>query len=182
MKKNNKLFFILLFFISSLVLILPFFFKEELRQAQSFGLFGLFLINFFSSATIFLPAPGIFSIISFADIYHPVLITFFASLGSTLGEGVGFIFGHSTREVLNIRKKHKILFHLNKFIFEKYGFIILFIIAFIPNPVVDGLGILAGMAGYPIKKFLFPVFLGRVVRNILMLMFQSFANTVILMH
>lgn len=149
---------------------------------QTLGLLGLFLINFFSSATIFLPAPGMFSILSFSDIYSPVLIVFFASLGSTLGEGIGFMFGHSTREVLNIKKKHKILFHLNKFIFDKYGFAILFIIAFIPNPVVDGLGILAGMAGYPLKKFMFPVFLGRVVRNILMLMFQSFANAVILIQ
>jgi membrane protein YqaA with SNARE-associated domain len=65
-------------------------------------------------------------------------------------------------------KKHRILFHLNKFIFQKYGLPITIILSTIPNPVIDGLGILAGMAGYPLHKFLFAVFLGRILRNIIL--------------
>ncbi len=162
---RNRFIFIVLFIISTFVLLLPLFFKDQLKNVESFGLFGLFLINFFSSATIFLPSPGIVSVPVAAAIYNPLSVVLLGSLGSALGEGVGFLFGHSSMQVLN-GKKHKILYHLNKFIFEKYGLPLIVIFAAIPNPVVDGLGILAGMAGYPLHKFLLAVLLGRIVRNI----------------
>ena len=170
MKKRRKLVFIALFIISTLVLLLPLFFKDRLQAVESFGLFSLFLINFFSSATIFLPSPGIVSVPVAAAIYTPVSVVLLGSLGSALGEGVGFLFGHSSMKVLD-GKKHKILYHLNKFIFEKYGLPLLIITAAIPNPLVDGLGILAGMAGYPLHKFLIAVFLGRILRNIGLILF-----------
>lgn len=160
----------MLFLVSTLALLLPLFFKEQMRSIESFGLFGLFLINFFSSATIFLPSPGLVSIPVAATIYNPFSVILLGSVGSALGEGVGFLFGHSSVRVLN-GEKHKVLFHLNKFIFKKYGLPILFITAAIPNPIVDGLGILAGIAGYPLHRFLIAVFLGRILRNIALVFF-----------
>jgi membrane protein YqaA with SNARE-associated domain len=162
---GNKLFFTILFIVSTIAIILPLFFKDELRHVESFGLFGLFLINFFSTATLFLPSPGILSVIVAANIYNPVLVVLLASLGSSLGEGVGFLFGHSTVQVIN-GQKHKILYHLNRFIFQKYGLPLIVFASAIPNPLVDGVGILAGAAGYPLHKFLIAVFLGRILRHI----------------
>lgn len=177
MKRNNppsqsfvsrkKLFFAILFVISTIALIVPLFFKDELKQVESLGLLGVLFINFFSSATIFLPSPAMLSIPIASQIYNPIAVVILGSLGSSLGEVVGFIFGKSTIQVLN-GKKHKILYHLNTFIFKKYGLPIIFIFSAIPNPVVDGLGILAGMAGYPLHRFLFAVLLGRILRNIIL--------------
>ncbi|HRN96549.1 MAG TPA: VTT domain-containing protein [Candidatus Levybacteria bacterium] len=169
---RKKLFFVLLFVVSTIALLLPLFFKDQLRQVESFGLFGVFLINFFSSATIFLPSPGILSVPIASQIYNPLAVVLLGSLGSSLGEIVGFIFGHSTVQVLDA-KKHRILFHLNKFVFQKYGLPITILLSAIPNPLVDGLGILAGMAGYPLHKFLFAVFLGRILRNIILVFFAG---------
>lgn len=165
-KRNNKLTLSLIFLASTLVLLLPLFFKQQLGQMQSLGLFGLFLINFFSSATIFVPTPGVISIAVASKLYPAIAVALFGALGSSLGELVGFYFGKTGIEIINGRK-HKILYHLNKFIFAKYGLVILLVVALIPNPVVDGLGILAGSAGYPVYRFFIPVFIGRLLRNLI---------------
>lgn len=170
MTKKNKLTFILLFVVSTAILLLPLFFKEQLSHMTSLGLAGLFFVNFFSSATLFLPTPGFISVAVASNIYNPLLTALIGALGSSSGEGVGFLFGRSSIEVLQGRK-HKVWFHLNKFIFKKYGPIILFLFALVPNPIVDGLGILAGMAGYPLHKFIFSVFLGRLLRNLIIILY-----------
>lgn len=169
---HSKYFFTILFFVSTAALLLPLFFKDQLRSVESFGLFGVFLINFFSSSTIFLPSPGLLSVPIASQIYNPFAVILLGSLGSSLGEVVGFLFGHSTVHVLDTNK-HKLLFHLNTFIFQKYGLPITVIFSIIPNPVIDGLGILAGMAGYPLHKFLIAVFLGRILRNIILVFFAG---------
>ncbi len=165
MRKNNKLLFIGIFILSTAILLTPLFFKDILGQFQSLGLLGIFFINFFSSATLFLPTPGLLSIAVASKIYPPLAVAVLGSLGSALGEGIGFLFGHSSMQVLNGRK-YKLLYHLNKFIFKQYGMYILVLFALIPNPIVDGLGILAGIAKYPIHRFLLAVFIGRFLRNL----------------
>ncbi len=174
MKKNNKLTFSILFVVSTAAMLIPFFFRDQLKQVESLGLLGLFLINFFSSATVFLPSPGIVSVIVAATLYNPVWVVLLSSLGSALGESVGFLLGHSSVKVLN-GEKHKILYHLNKFIFDKYGIPLIIIASAIPNPLVDGIGILAGAASYPIHRFLIAVFIGRIIRHFgLVLYFGNF--------
>lgn len=170
MTKKNKLTFILLFVVSTAILLLPLFFREQLSHMTSLGLAGLFFVNFFSSATLFLPTPGFISVAVASNIYNPILVALVGALGSSSGEAVGFIFGRTSVEVMNGRK-HKILYHLNKFVFDKYGPILLFFFALVPNPIVDGLGILAGMAGYPLHKFIFSVFLGRLLRNLIIILY-----------
>jgi membrane protein YqaA with SNARE-associated domain len=165
-KRNNRLILTLIFIASTAVLLVPLFFRQQLGQMQSLGLLGLFLINFFSSATLFVPTPGVISVAVASKLYPAIFVALFGALGSSLGELVGFYFGKTGFQILN-GKQHKILYHLNKFIFEKYGFFILFFVALIPNPIVDGLGILAGIAGYPVYKFYIPVFLGRLLRNLI---------------
>jgi membrane protein YqaA with SNARE-associated domain len=164
---NKKVFFILIFLISTIGILLPLFFKEQLQGMESFGLLGVFLINFFSSATIFLPSPGILSVPVASQIYNPFTVILLGSLGSSLGEVVGFLFGHSSIRVIDANK-HRILYHLNRFVFEKYGIPLTIVVSAIPNPIVDGLGILAGMAGFKLHKFLIAVFIGRIIRNIVL--------------
>lgn len=166
-KQKSKLLFFLLFIVSSLMLFVPLFFKDELRQLTSFGLVGLFLINFFASATVFLPAPGILSVAIGAQIYEPLSVAVISALGSSAGEAVSFVFGHSSKRIFNHKKK-AFFGYVSKFTFKKHGTLLIFLLALIPNPVIDGLGILAGAFGYPLKKYTILVFLGRLVRNLIL--------------
>jgi membrane protein YqaA with SNARE-associated domain len=54
-----------------------------------------------------------------------------------------------------------------KYFLKKYGAIAMFFFAFIPNPIFDGIGIVAGLTGYSPLRFLIITFLGRFLRNLL---------------
>lgn len=162
---SSKIFLVALFAVSTILLFLPFFFDIDFKSLTAFGLTGLFLINFFGSATLFLPAPAIFSVAVAGATINPLLVALIAAIAGALGEAVAYIFGYSSKEVLNL-KKHKHIYKYSKIIVHwKKGILIPFF-AFFPNPLFDGLGILAGLSDFPIKLFLLYVFLGRFVRNI----------------
>ena len=48
----------------------------------------------------------------------------------------------------------------------KKGAIVLFTLAVVPNPLFDVAGIAAGGIGYPIKRFLVVVGLGKIIRGV----------------
>jgi membrane protein YqaA with SNARE-associated domain len=170
--RHRKLLYVLLFLLSTVIIFLPIVFRVQLQQFSFLGLFGVFLINAIGSATIFLPSPAFLSVGIAGNIYNPIIVALVSSIGSSLGEGVGYLFGHSSKEILNFRK-HKILYALNNFLFQKYGMYAILFFSLIPNPLFDGLGILVGFSSFSLRKFLFFVFLGRFIRN---LAIASFGN------
>lgn len=164
-KTSSKVFLTILFLISSILLVLPFIIDLDLKALTAFGLVGLFLINFFGSATLFLPAPAIVSVAVAGATINPFLVAVVAAVAAALGEGIAYIFGYSSKEVLNL-KKHKNFYKYSKAIVHWKNGILIILFAFFPNPLFDGLGILAGLSDFPVKRFLLFVFIGRMVRNI----------------
>lgn len=165
-KTQSKLFYLATFLFSILFILLPIFLPIDFAKFKAFGLLGVLLISFFSSATIFLPTPAIISIGVAGAFYNPILVGLAAALGSTGGDAIGYILGFSSNKATHFEQK-KITYGLLHFTLEKYGVIIILLFAAIPNPFFDGIGILAGLAKYPVKKFLILVFLGRLVRFII---------------
>lgn len=152
-------------FVLSLVLSVAFFvFKDFFSEATSFGLIGLFFINFVSSASLFVAAPAFFAVIVGGSIYPPLVVGLIASLGAALGDMVGYLFGFSGRKLTRkkLERNPKILF-LEKH-FKKYGALIILIMAFIPNPIFDAIGIFAGVLNYSPIRFFVIMFLGRFLR------------------
>lgn len=163
--------YILIFLISLVLVFLPFYFSNELENLKSLGLLGLFLINFFGNATVFLPAPAIVSVVAAGSIYNPLVVALVSSLGGTAGEMVGFILGHSGKKIFV--KNHHFLFLILMDLFKSYGTIIIFIAALIPNPFFDAMGVLAGFLHYSPKKFFIVTFFGRILRNLALSFFGS---------
>ncbi len=162
---KSKIVLIFLFIISSVLLFLPLLFDIDFKAFLAFGMLGLFIVNFLGSATLFLPAPSIVSVAIAGASLNPLMVAFVAGIASALGEGVSYIFGYSSTEVLNL-KRHKRLYKISQSIIHWKGGILIVPFAFFPNPLFDGLGILAGISKFPLKKFIFLVFIGRFVRNI----------------
>lgn len=162
---SSKIVLVLLFVISTVLLLLPLFFELDYKSLLAFGLIGLFLINFLGSATLFLPAPAILSVAVAGASFNPFVVALVAGLSSSLGEGIAYIFGYSSTEVLNL-KKHKRIFKISNTILHWKGGALIPLFAFFPNPLFDGLGILAGMSKYPLKRFILLTFIGRTIRNI----------------
>ncbi len=162
---------ILIFLLAIVLILLPFYFRDELVNLKSLGILGLFLINFFGNATVFLPAPAIASVVAAGSIYNPLIVTLVSSLGGTAGEMVGFVLGHSGKKIFV--KKHHFLFLILMDLFKGYGTAIIFVVALIPNPFFDVIGILAGFLHYSPKKFFIVTFLGRIIRNLVLSYFGS---------
>ncbi len=162
---TSKIFLVGLFIFSTILLLLPLFLKLDFRALLAFGLVGLFVVNFLGSATLFLPAPAIFSVAIAGASFNPFVVAIVAGIASALGESVAYIFGYSSTEVLNL-KKHKLIFKVTNTIVSWRGGVLIPLFAFFPNPLFDGLGILAGISEYPLKRFIILTFIGRFIRNI----------------
>ncbi len=155
-------------FVLSVVLIwLAFHFRTRLEHFRSLGLLGIFLINLFASATIFLPAPGIASVVAGGALYPPLLVGLVAALGASFGDMLSYFLGRAGTHVVLNHTQYKFYEKFKKF-FSRFAGPLIFLFAFIPNPVFDAIGILAGATEYPPIRYFLIMFGGRFARNILL--------------
>ncbi len=166
-KKNNnhaRTKHILLLVTSIVIIFLSFYFRDEFLKLGSLGILGIFIINVIGSATLFLPAPGIASVIAGGIVFPPLVVATVAALGSAIGDMVGYILGRSGKEVF--LKKDSFWFTIFREIFHKYGFILIVFFSFVPNPFFDAIGIFAGLFSYNPIRFFAYVLIGRFLRNL----------------
>jgi len=161
---KSKIYAIIIF-ILSIVLSAGFFvYRDFFKGALSLGLLGLFIVNFISSAGFFVSGPAFLTIIAGGNLYSPILVATVAAIGACLGDMLGFAFGYSGRRLAKKElDSHRIIKFLEKH-FHRHGALIIFILAIIPNPFFDAVGILAGVVNYPPLKFFMIMFIGRFLR------------------
>ena len=161
---KNKAYAISIFLLSIGLSVAFYIFRDYFKEASSLGLFGIFVVNFVSSATFFVSAPAFLTIISGGNLYSPILVAIIAALGACLGDMLGFAFGHSGRRLTKKKlDQHKTIRFLEKH-FHRHGALIIFLLAIIPNPFFDAIGILAGVVNYPPFKFFAIMLVGRFIR------------------
>ncbi|HVZ11445.1 MAG TPA: VTT domain-containing protein [Patescibacteria group bacterium] len=155
---------IALFAITALVIFVPFLLGLNFRVHRSLGLLGIAIINFVSSASL-IPTPGFIAVGLGGHLYNPFVVALIASIASTAGQMVGFVFGYTSKK-LTESEKHFLNF-LTHLFSHKYAPVVIFLLAFFPNPFFDVVGIVAGLSLYPPRKFIFLVFLGRLMRDVI---------------
>jgi membrane protein YqaA with SNARE-associated domain len=173
---NKKSFAVFILILSLILSFGLFFFKDYLEDLQSLGLLGIFLINFFSSATFFVSGPAFLTVIAGGVIYPPLLVALVSSLGASFGDMVAFFFGHSGRHLALSNLRQKIWFSLFEDLFRAYETIIILVFAIIPNPFFDAVGLFAGIFGMNYFKFFIIMFTGRFARFILLAFFGASFN------
>lgn len=137
-----------------------FVFRDNVIHLKNYGYAGAFLISVISSATVFLPVPGLVLVITMATILNPLVIGVVSGLGATLGETTAYLVGTSGAPI--IRKSNTYL--RAEGWMEKRGGITIFVLALVPNPLFDIAGIAAGVLRYPYWKFLIYCGLGKVLK------------------
>ena len=165
---NKKNFSILVLVVSLLLSFGLFLFKDYFSNLQALGLLGIFLVNFFSSATFFISGPAFLTVIAGGALYHPLLVALVSALGASLGDMVSFFFGHSGRDLALINLRKKLWFRVFEDVFRKYESIAVLIFAVTPNPFFDVIGLFAGFLGMKPIKFFALMLIGRFVRFILL--------------
>lgn len=132
---------------------------------DSIGYPSIWVISFIGASSVFLPVPGMLALcigVSSAVGLNPIVVGLAVASAETLGEMTGYLGGVSGAGLLE-RNRWYTRF---KWWLNRKGGTALFILATVPNPIFDLLGIAAGAARYPVHKFLAIVFVGKSIKSI----------------
>lgn len=134
--------------------------RDRIQELQFYGYPGIFLFSILANATILIPVPGVIFTSAMGAIFNPLLVSIAAGSGAALGELSGYLAGFSGQAVVEGSKRYKRIVRW----MDKYGDITILILAFIPNPLFDLAGIVAGILKMPIWKFLVYCVIGKILK------------------
>lgn len=140
---------------------------EWVLKFGRWGYVGAFLISLVASATIILPAPGIAVVIAMSAALDPILLGIVAGVGSAIGELSGYVAGAGGRALVpeDRRGQMERLHALT----NRYGVLVLGVLAAIPLPLFDFAGIVAGVLRINIAAFIAAVSVGKSIKYILLI-------------
>ena len=143
---------------------------------MNFGLIGFFVASIIANASIILPIPidivvfGYFGYLGTlginSNIVDPLILGIVVGTGAAIGEMSGYFIGMAGVKSFEKMKKSELenIHRLKEKISDK-GIPIVAFFAFTPLPF-DAIGLAAGLIKYPVKKFFFGCWLGKVPRYI----------------
>lgn len=149
--------------ISGAVIVLTTHFHNELHQLQGAGVLGLFVVSIIGNATVIIPTSVFVFACAGATVYGPLLSGIAAGAGSAIGEMTGYLAGYAGNAVI---PQNAAVTRITDFV-RRHGFLAVFVMAIIPNPLFDVAGIASGMIGMKWYHFLGAAILGKTIRLIL---------------
>lgn len=143
--------------------IVLFVFKDKVAQLGAFGYPGIFLVSILSNATLILPVPGVIFTSAMGAVFNPLLVALAAGTGATLGEITGYMAGFSGQAVIENRQWYERVTGWMK----RYGDVVILVLAFVPNPVFDIAGMVAGALRMPLWRYFIFSWIGKVGKMLL---------------
>lgn len=141
------------------MLLIP---RELVAGLGAYGYGGLFVLTLLANATVVLPTPALGAALLAGQALNPWAVGVVAGLAAGLGEITGYLAGRGGSPLLE-RSRYYGLVERNV---QRYGILTIFTLAFVPGPLLDMAGIVAGSMRLPFWKFLLPCLLGKVLRYI----------------
>ncbi len=117
-----------------------------------------------ANATLILPVPGVLITSAMGAVFNPFWVAIAAGSGAAIGELSGYLAGFSGQAVVERVNAYETLERWMK----RYGGFAILVLAFVPNPVFDMAGMIAGALRMPVVPFFLWCWLGKVLK---MLMF-----------
>jgi len=136
---------------------------------KGFALAGyliVFIVTLLSSATIFIPAPGLAVVMAAATQWNPAIVAIVASIGDALGEFVGYAVGYWGTKIIITR--HVGAYDRAVAWMQRYGVWAIFLFALIPLMLFDLVGLAAGALRVRPWKFFLACWGGRIPRAFLL--------------
>jgi len=149
---------------------------------ETLGYAGIFLANFFGTATGFIPVPGLTAagqalIVAGADSLFIPGVVVAGAAGMTLAESTAYLTGSIGRGLAEQRQRpatgvfgrsmRRIAAWVDR-LMANYGFPTLLLLSAIPNPFFEFAGITAGAVRMNFWRFLLAVAIGKTIRVILL--------------
>lgn len=131
-------------------------FQDKLRHLGGLTYIGAFIVMLVGNATLVLPAPALLFVYALGGQLNPLLVGLFAGAGGALGEFVGYLAGYSGSHIVERTKMYK---KIHGYV-TRFGLPAITILAMIPNPFFDIVGMVAGALKITWWKFLIAAFIG----------------------
>ncbi|MDD2522478.1 MAG: VTT domain-containing protein [Anaerolineaceae bacterium] len=144
----------------SIVLII---YRDQIQHLEAYGYPGIFLLSILSNATVLIPLPGVVFTSAMGAVFDPFLVAIASGTGAALGELSGYMVGVGGQVWLSNRDWYH---RLEKWI-KKYNHWPIILLAFIPNPLFDMAGFIAGAGKVPLWKFLLFTWIGKIAKMLL---------------
>ena len=148
--------------VSLAITVAVFAFRENLSALSGYGYLGVFLISLLGNATVILPVPSLAVVFAGGGVLNPLLVGLVAGVGEPLGELTGYLAGYGGSAVVADGEG----FVRIESWMRRRGFLTIFLLSAIPNPLFDLAGIAAGMLHFPLPKFLLACWLGKSLKAI----------------
>lgn len=158
--KIRKFLEILLIVVIVILSAVIFIFRNQINNVSNIGYLGLFVLCFLANATVLLPSPSLMIAASCALVMNPFLVALTAALGSSAGELVGYAFGNVSGDISP--KFKSLLDKLTKKIHNDV--LLVFILAVLPLPLFDLVGIYSGGTKMNLIKFYLACFIGKFIK------------------
>lgn len=137
-------------------------FREKMQSMSTIGYIGLFLSCLISNLSILLPTSSTIIIVAAASTLNPWLCVIFGGLGTAFGEQASYLCGlvgsSGFDNTNSAGKKYALKW------FEKRQFLTVFFFAFVPLPVFDIVGIIAGTKKMKWWKYTLAAVLGKILK------------------
>lgn len=144
-----------------------FVYGDIVREQSGRSYLAVLIISFIGAATVTLPAPAALTTISLAGALDaPILVGLVAALGQVAGETLSYYIGSTGKQLIQRGSRYE---RTRRMLEErsKLAGAAIFILAAVPNPAFDAVGILAGALRYSFWRFLLLAYLGNAFKYIL---------------
>lgn len=142
-----------------LVSLLAWKLKDILKEWMPLTLLGLLLTCFVMNSTVLLPSSSLLVVLEYSYVLNPITVIIVGAVGASLGELTGYMVG---AEGTSLVRRFKKISNLTKF--RKRSFLWIMLFAFIPFPVFDIAGIMAGGIRMNPIEFLVASFIGKATK------------------
>ncbi|MCC6905629.1 MAG: VTT domain-containing protein [Anaerolineae bacterium] len=135
-------------------------FRDQIRQLEHLGYLGGFLGMLLGNATLILPVPGLIFVFVLGGTLNPLLVGLTAGPGAALGEFTGYAAGYGGSSAIDqFDVYQRIRGWMNK-----YGLLVIVVLAAVPNPLFDMAGVVCGSLRVPWWKFLLAAWVGKTIQ------------------
>ena len=151
-------------------------------RLEALGYGGVFLANLASTATVFIPVPGLTAagqtlIVTQGKELNPIIVGLLGGTGMALGEVTAYAAGAAGSEAAEegrlqapkaIRAVVERVISRVDWLMDHYGFATLTVLSAIPNPFFELAGLTAGATRMNFWRFMIAVLIGKNIRGLLL--------------
>ncbi len=142
-----------------LAMLAAFLLRDHLNLTQV-GYGGIALASLIASAGLIIPVPAVGAVCAGGVFLNPLFVGLIAGSCETVGELTGYFLGYTGRDVVT---KSRLYRRWEPWI-QRRGWLPLFGLSLVPNPIFDIVGIAAGALHYPLWRFLPVVWVGKTLK------------------